>query len=85
MLKLYILSTFVISPYTTLHPSTVGGGEYGCVQQFPEQAMTKPQLPLPFPLSLPAQTESMHTTKSASYRQNSNLLSNLWSLICLPA
>jgi hypothetical protein len=30
-------------------------------------------------------SEIMHTTKSASYRQNTNLLSNLWSLICLPA
>jgi hypothetical protein len=72
MLKLYILFTFVISPYTTLYPSAMGRG-YGCVQQFPEHAMTKHQLPSPFPLSPLAQTESMHTTKSASYRQNTNL------------
>jgi hypothetical protein len=32
--------------------------------------MTKPQLPSPFPLSPLAQTESTHTTKSASCRQN---------------
>jgi hypothetical protein len=51
----------------------------------PKQAMTRRQLPSPFPLSPPAQTESTHTTKSASYRQNTNLLSNQWSLICLPA
>jgi hypothetical protein len=72
------------SIYTPISVSH-GGGGYGCVQQFPEQAMTKHQLPSPFPLSPLAQTESMHTTKSASYRQNTNLLSNLWSLICLPA
>jgi hypothetical protein len=35
MLKLYILSTFVISPYTTL--SQPWGGGHCCVQQFPEQ------------------------------------------------
>jgi hypothetical protein len=34
--------------------------------------MTKRQLPSPFPLSPPAQTESTHTTKSASYSQNTN-------------
>jgi hypothetical protein len=75
MLKLYILSTFAISPYTTV---SHGGGGYGCVQQFPEQAMTKCRLPSPFPLSPPAQAERMHTTKSASCCQNTNLLSNLW-------
>jgi hypothetical protein len=35
--------------------------------------------------SLGWRRELAHTTKSASYRQNTNLLSNLWSLICLPA
>jgi hypothetical protein len=38
--------------------------------------MTKRQLSSPFPLSPPAQTESTHTTKSTSYCQNTNLLSN---------